>query len=197
MKKLLFSALIIIIIIVLSMFFYERNYLNPVNEKYRVYSDLIESRFNDVKEKSIVIMDSEGWPLGSDKTSMEEILETYKKVIPELELSTVKDYELNIQKNVVLESNFHLTHKYYIYTNDKFKALFNNNQNGWGQFHELYPDSIGVISFSNIGFNEKKDQALLCYEFGSNYLATDKCIYFLVKIKNHWVIKKSLICEMS
>jgi hypothetical protein len=68
---------------------------------------------------------------------------------------------------------------------DSFKLHPNNF---WEFFYQLFPTSNGLITFSRIGFNEEKNEAVLYFHHGRDYLDGEGSYIFMRKINGHWKI---------
>ena len=71
---------------------------------------------------------------------------------------------------------------------------------GWGEFHEKYPDSQGIIHFSRVGFNPEHDRALvwlsnMCNVGGAGLGVTQ--FVFLFKRYGVWSVKYKFVDSVT
>jgi len=59
---------------------------------------------------------------------------------------------------------------------------------GWADFYNDFPDSLGVLSFSRAAFNKSKDICLLYFEYYKDSLDASGNFVFLVKHNRDWTI---------
>ncbi|MEZ5425030.1 MAG: hypothetical protein R2747_02090 [Pyrinomonadaceae bacterium] len=70
--------------------------------------------------------------------------------------------------------------------------IFKKSPQGWGEFLKIYPKAGGIISFSRIGFNPDRTQALVYVAKRCGPLCGDGAMIFLLKKDGEWVVKKDL-----
>jgi hypothetical protein len=73
------------------------------------------------------------------------------------------------------------------------KGFFGSKgDSGWADFHRRYPEPQGYSSFSRVGFNEKKEQALVFVSYAGGWL-NSRCDYvFLVRKGTEWVVQETI-----
>ena len=115
-----------------------------------------------------------------------EVLAELKRNIKSLEDETFNNLlKVNKRSDSILynfkpiKNNF----KIVFISDSLIKDLFlNDENNGWNKFYKLYPNSKGIYSFSKIGFNKSKSQALLeFHSHGAGYYV------FYRKVDNKWI----------
>ncbi len=94
---------------------------------------------------------------------------------------TLDDYVAKNDQQQHLERLFDLKVEYeLVNNNDYLKLMFE------GTFHKKYPDTLGIIYFSRVGFNQEKTQALI---YRKMQTPSGRADYFLlVKEKGIWKI---------
>lgn len=158
-------------------------------EEYQVWNDLL--RFNNaVPVREIIVI--------TDQTSSIERLFEYlgekekDKALAELCLDekTYQEILEDAQKkdSAKLKRKFNLA-KYFLLSEKKKDQIFKGSGNGWDYFYSKYPDSGGITSFSRVGFNLKKDKALVFVGHQAHYMAGAGLYYLLSKENNVWKIK--------
>ena len=68
---------------------------------------------------------------------------------------------------------------------------------GWKVFRERYPAAFGVISFSGVGFNEQKTQALVEVGVQADWLAGHGGLALLSRDGAEWTIGSELTLWVS
>ncbi len=160
------------------------------SEIQKLYSVLI-SQYDNAKK--IVIKDSTSISyinlndLDFDqlKNEFNEFENEFENI--DIESETFKDFKnQNAQHRKLLNDEFPDDKNVYLITSDERKKIFKNNKRGWDKFYRKHPKSQGIFTFSNIGFNKEKNQALVYYGNQSHYLAGIGYLAYLVKIQNVW-----------
>lgn len=78
------------------------------------------------------------------------------------------------------------------------KALFTNKkQDGWKTFYAKFPGAGGIMSFSRVGFNEKRDRALLYSEISCGWLCGTGHFHLLKKESGKWALIESYMDWIS
>src|SRR5262249_31997876 len=158
------------------------------DDEYELYSTLIESQCMKPAIKRIVIqnqtIDGFSGSLFGDK------LESWNKYMA-VERGTLDDFASKAGRNELLSERFKLSVPYSLISLESFKEiLLHNPINGWDAFYAKYPDSAGCITFSRVGFNKKKDQALVYVDIG-RYVRNSEGSYMLfIKENGRWVLKQ-------
>ena len=70
-------------------------------------------------------------------------------------------------------------------TDEQLREVFRDN-NGWQRFRELYPESMGNVSFSRVGFNIALTQALVYAGQQVDWLMGHGAYWLLQKKENRW-----------
>jgi len=61
----------------------------------------------------------------------------------------------------------------------------------WDRFYDRFPKAMALMSFSRVGFDAKRTQAVLYADWASGPRAGRGFFHFLVRVKGRWVIKSS------
>jgi len=76
-------------------------------------------------------------------------------------------------------------------------VVFSVPGDGWSNFYKRYPGAHGILSFSRIGLNKRKDQALL----GVGNQASDKMgagnLVLLAEKNGTWAVVKEAMLWVS
>lgn len=78
------------------------------------------------------------------------------------------------------------------------EGLFKRKKHdGWKEFYAKYPDAGGIMAFSRVGFNEKRDRALLYSTIGCGWLCGTGHYHLLKRESGKWVLFKSYMAWIS
>lgn len=156
----------------------------------KVMTDCFSNKYLNEKSdslKSVVIIDKTLWHASGVKG------EPYEDFINDnfnlLDSSTYSDF-LNRNTNSHQIESIKLAKQNIIYIPDSIQnSIFNNG--GWKEFNKCYPNTIGFVEFSAIGFNRNKTQALIYYRQMSD-LPYGNGYYLLYNLENGiWNKKQS------
>jgi len=157
-------------------------------EECVVYSSLIRNMY---KAELIVIKEET-----ESFTVTEETLKYIKKVLPEIEQETLGDFKEKNKNNHTLIKNSDIEGNNVFIAEKEAEDIF-KEKNGWDEFYEKYPNSQGIMSLSRVGFNGKKNQALVSVGNQSHWLAGNGYYILLVKENNIWLIKGKVLSWIS
>lgn len=152
-------------------------------EEYKVYSAVIEAISQDNGAKKFVIV----------KTTS-----PYMLVMPEL--SYWQDFlsELSPLSNETL-TNYHERNRSSIELVNKFNVnikivlIDEEFAVGWRRHFQHFPESSGYYTFSNVGFDSLKTQALVFVSLNCGPLCGDGTCYFLIKENGKWEIEQKRV----
>ena len=164
-----------------------------VNEIYRV---VIQEKFTFNGETKLIVLESQttGCPMYEDESARREwghtpFQQTAKEMMPDADPLLLDDY---LAKNRTPEplkvSNLGLN--YVLVTNSdlpdgKFDEF-------WTTFYQKFPNSSGIIFFSNVGFNEQHDQAFIYAGRSCGGLCGEGEYVLLRKVNGRWVIQQEV-----
>jgi hypothetical protein len=78
------------------------------------------------------------------------------------------------------------------------EALFDiKGRDGWESFYARYPDAGGIMAFSRVGFNEKRDRALLYSTISCGSLCGTGHYFLLKRDSGKWVLLKDYMAWIS
>ena len=159
-----------------------------VGKQYAVYSQIIRSMFlHDHTERLVIKEKTVHWDMSNN-------LDYLKENMPELQDSTLEDF-LQVNKEVQqLDKKFTIPVETTMLSKEEFDDIFENG--GWDEFYKRYPGAPGIIAFSQVGFNHRKDQALTYVENSVHYLAGAGYLILMVK-GDVWKIQKSIMVWIS
>ena len=163
---------------------------DSVSDANEVYGALIHERFT-VKDKLIVICsETTGFrmlvneSMESEWKYPDQFHNMMKELMPEAEAQTLDDY---LSKNETSEQLkvWNLDINYVLV---KRSDLPPGVDDFWARFDAKYPNSSGLIFFSNVGFNERHDQAFVYVARNCGGLCGSGGYVLLKKINGKWEI---------
>jgi hypothetical protein len=78
------------------------------------------------------------------------------------------------------------------------EALFKSKKHdGWESFYAKFPGAGGIMAFSRVGFNEKRDRALLYSQISCGWLCGTGHYHLLKRESGKWVLFKSYMAWIS
>jgi hypothetical protein len=174
------------------------------SEEYAVYSALLNTEYASANVKRFVITretDSRtthpfrgfigGWaPSGAKR--------------PETEPATKSDFDGKNDKSCLLDRRFaDLKTQYDLVTSDELHGIFvldadgHVNEESWAPFYKRYPGAAGILTFSRVGFNSKKHQALVYVAIQRGLLGGSARFFVLAKINKTWEVRKQVVVGLS
>ena len=156
MKKYLFLFILAISLITIAASAATKYILGP--EEYLVYATLIDDWYvNDQSELAVIRGRT---ALHRSRFFLAKELAYVKDGMPELEQSTVNDFVAKNLESYPLDAFVNQRADYKLLSQEEINHLF-HLKDGWIKFYEKYPDSNGILTFSRVGFNLDKQQALV------------------------------------
>jgi hypothetical protein len=176
--------------------------IDPSAERFKIYRLLIDRFYIEKEDQQIVINQNSSLP-GIPITSMnliffsprinKDILTNFEKVnrIPN---KIVADFPVDSQY-VFMSLNVGEAH-----FKDRSKN-FQTYYNCMKRLKRLYPDSVGIITFSKIGFNKKLDQGLVTFLINRPRRQHTAGVVFLEKKKgplpHFWSVEETEIGDFN
>ena len=179
-------------------------------DEYDLYSFIIESQCVKPSIKGVVIENqtTEGLSLGKllfndnfETLLLNHNLETWNTIKFEfwnkslgVEQETLEDFASKAERNDRLSERFKLPVPYSLISQESLQEIFRPTAyEGWIHFYKKYPDSSGIISFSRVGFNRKKEQALVFVNISRGSRDDEGSYLLFVKLNNKWVLRTKKI----
>jgi hypothetical protein len=123
---------------------------------------------------------------------------------PETSPDLAADFDAKNKVSYRLENHFTLKVPYVLVTSDELHGFFfplkedsQPDMESWPHFYQKYPGAPGILTFSRVGFNDKKDQALLYCAYQRGLLGGGGRFFVLSKINGSWEIKNEVIVWLS
>ena len=169
-------------------------------ERYAVYDALLNYLFSEVLKKtpSIIVIEEHTKIWYSNNIKAEEVpralsylkLPDMQKRLPSLSAATFDDFIAQNQVPVSLKDSFSVEPKRVILSAEEQKSLFSK---GWQPLHKKYPNSQGLTTLSNVGFDGEMKQALV--HIISTREAIDGLAFYAVLEKQNgkWQVKEKYI----
>ena len=156
------------------------------DEEYAVYTALFGEKIKLVVIESPESKDNVEW---IDRIFKESL--SHSDLFNSLSSATIDNLISRNRHIRPLKNLFKTNVKCVILSRAELNEIFDNNpttlREQWQQFYEKYPDSGGFYSFSRVGFNNEKTQALLFVgHFCGALCASGKWI-LLTKMEGKWV----------
>ncbi len=155
-------------------------------EEYEVYKAWLEKSFITSDTKQIFITK---FTIYRDLNSAIDSREN-RQLLLRLQSSTLEDFRLHNRKSLELKNDFGVSPIVNLIIEDDL-----GNYLGNGSPYPDFAKKFGAeyrISFSRVGFNKKKNQALIQVDYRSNTIRKYQFGYYflLSKEKDSWIIKK-------
>ena len=163
-------------------------------EEYAVYSAIIDARAKRAGEEGgkpervLVVSDmTEPW---HDFTNEEAFYAGLKESSKELLDETIEDYKSKNRKPHKLSPRLSVKVRYVLVDADEIRGFFKGKgPAGWEDFYKKYPTSGGFLTFSRVGFNSDKTQALVYQSHNCGGLCGEGSCLLFVKKDGAWVEK--------
>ena len=160
-----------------------------------IYRLLVHEKFTFNGEVKLIVLQSETTtcPMYEDESVKkawghpESFHQMVKEFMPEAERQTLDSYlAKNKAPEPLIVSNLGINYvvvKGSDLPDDKFDRF-------WTKFYKKYPDSSGIIFFSNVGFNDEHSQAFVYAGRSCGGLCGEGEYILLNKVNGRWVIQK-------
>jgi len=119
---------------------------------YEIYSKII----SDFKSNTLVIKkETRGFEFNPE-------FKNFKKHFETLDRETFDDFALKLLTEDTLTNNFITGKKIVFINSEEIQELFSSvTSDGWETFYKEYGKTLGITTFSRIGYNKSKTQALV------------------------------------
>ena len=163
--------------------------LDPDIEEYAVYAAILEGTFVREDTRQVLIMDH-------TRIRESEIVDIYLDDLQEktpLAPELIASFKERNQEPHLIEPVLDLEVEYQLLTQEEVDELRSQDEtSGWKLFYEKYPDTVGLIHLSRVGFNADLSQALVYiahYHYQQPLLGG---YYFMIRQDGRWVIESGL-----
>ena len=163
-------------------------------EIYRVYDAVIAEMFKggnvtfdtQAVVKMYVINDTTTTSFASDENK--ENWDQVKIRLPKLSDDLIKVFESRLKSPTRLERRFNLGLSYVLVDHREFERVWDKSPDWWSEFYKKYPDSGGVVTFSNVAFSKDGDQALVYFFHWCRQLCGTGHYLLLNKNEKTWTV---------
>ncbi len=150
-----------------------------VDETYIIYSAILNKQFPSAQ---LLVTDHTNVGLFDKEFRNDNIAGLSSK--------TVTDYnEKQIESEQPIRNDFVGNFQSILFSQKESKALFGKPENVTGRFRQKYPNIKSIVTFSRIGFNAEKTQALVCISHWCGGQCGAGTFYFLMKTSGKWAIQ--------
>ena len=160
------------------------------DEEYAVYSALINENTSDENiNRVLVIKDQPTVWVGSldeeKNTFYDDLLKSSSLLLEE----TVDDLRAKNKETHAFTRRFDIKRRYVLVSEKEIEDIFKEGGGWWEEFYRRYPESRGFATFSRVGFNADKTQALVYQAHSCGGLCGGGGYVLLVKVNGVWTNK--------
>jgi hypothetical protein len=160
------------------------------DEEYAVYSALINENTGDENiNRPLVIKDKPTAWVGSLEEEKSTFYEDLQKSSPNLSSETLDDLQAKNDETHTFTRRFDIKRKYILVSEKEIDDIFKKGGGRWEEFYRRYPETRGFVTFSRVGFNNDKTQALVYQAHSCGGLCGGGGYVLLVKINGVWTSK--------
>lgn len=161
----------------------EQNSLQITDEDYAVYSAILTDEQPDAE--LIVINDHTSHGLIANAKN-------FSNSISNLSEDIIQDYQIKNEDDLKLSNNFLIKNKISFLSDKEENQIFRKGQDGWANFHKKFPKANVIISFSRVGLNKERTQALVSVSTGCGWLCGEGNFILLQKESGKWIIQNKI-----
>jgi hypothetical protein len=164
------------------------------SERYAVYSAVLKDMFVRDSTRLLVIESK----TGDDFTdSGEKRWDYIEKGLAPISRPTIDDFKQKNAQPSDIENKFPLSTKVTLLSKADVDKFFGEGGGWWKAFYEKYPNSPGLITFSNVGFNNEMTQALLYVGTQCDGLCGEGNYVLLSKTDGNWKVERKVMTWIS
>ena len=160
------------------------------NEEYAVYSALINENTSDENINRVLVIQDQptAWVGSLDEeknTFYDDLLKSSSLLLAE----TVDDLRAKNNEAHAFTRRFDIKRRYVLVSEKEIEDIFKEGGGWWEEFYRRYPESRGFATFSRVGFNDDKTQALVYQAYSCGGLCGGGGYVLLVKVNGVWTNK--------
>lgn len=168
----------------------------PDSDDYAIYSLIIRTQFTDKGFSKIVIQQDTAtvrdWtPEPEDE---QKFCDAISRLLPGTQADSIGDFKA---KNGEASSLANYSGLGTLIAKEQVKSFFSGTGGGWNVFYKKYPGSQGILRLSRVGFDRKRDQALLYFGNQRYWLAGAGYLVLLARKDGGWFIVKQHMLWIS
>lgn len=157
--------------------------INPDVEEYVIYNALLEYRFSRGNTKQVLIMDQ---TRVNNPNLLERDLTAFQENYP-FEPGLIDNFRERNQQPYPLEPELAISLEYQLFSQGEVDKLRPQDEaSGWKLFYELYPETVGFIYLSRVGFSSDFSQALVYLEWDRYDQPIQGGYYLFVNQDGRW-----------
>jgi hypothetical protein len=159
-------------------------------EAYEVYSAAMPMDSSYQDSKTVLILQTippSEWLIGSPRGALHgdaEFNRTFAPIFDSFDKANLESKSL--EQHFAIPKPYELISQHDIDTAFRRRAS-NGMDDGWSGFRETFPESVGYLILSAVGFNADRTLALVYIEHRCGGLCAAERYYMLEKRKGHWV----------
>ncbi len=157
-------------------------------EEQAVYAALLSNY--DVRERVVLSKTTDS---GFEFTGQTE----QPQGMPGLSEELWQDYLAQNDRSYPLSQGMEVGVEYVLLDAEEMSDIFSNYEDGWNEFYSRYPDSPGITTFSRVGFNPDRTEALVYMGTQFHYLAGAGNLVRLEKQNGEWKIVDRMMLWIS
>lgn len=167
---------------------------DEVIESRDVYSAILQQAFIRHRYRTVVIVTTSADCLlidvnpNTDASPTVEQLYARERTVMPVQLDAVADYaHKNETQGELSLKDLGIPNE--LISPEQVAELFEKGGGGWDTFYKRYPGSLGLVSFSKVGFNARRDQAFVYVAKTCHWLCGDGEYILLNKEHGQWTVK--------
>lgn len=165
------------------------------DEEASVYSTILNERYAKNPDKFIVVVEK---TFGAPSLARELDSEYRKARLSPLSQATIESYKERNKEPLRLKGFANAKVKYSLMKDDEWEELFEKDiLSGWKSFRQRYPDAVGVVRLSRVGFNPEGTQALVLLLYGCGEVCGEGTFILLTKAEAGWRIEQSVVVVVA
>jgi len=157
----------------------EINQISAIDEQYAVYSAVLTDK--RYKNEEFVINEYTSPGFMSDGVNLNQFFSA-------LAADTIADFQLNNETERKLEDNFAINDRVVFFSKKELEQLYRKDR--WNKFYKRHPKAHGIITFSGVGINRERTQALVNVSKNCGFLCGQGEFIFLQKKNGKWAIEQ-------
>jgi hypothetical protein len=177
--------------------------INLETERHAVYSAVIRDMYAEDGTKLLVVSREAVCVPASGDEEVEELPDRMGafaiKELRELKQDTIDDFRVTAKQCRSLSEQLDIPVKYVFVTEKEIERLFEKGGLGqaWEHFYSRYPNSSGIIGFSNVGFDREMNQALVATSRSCGSLCGAGHYVLLTKDNGVWKVHSKTMTWIS
>lgn len=169
-----------------------------VPEEYAVYDAIINDLYikEDVK---IIVLREQTIDFLHSGDDLEVPMKYVKNKFPKLANDTLNDFLTRNGHTHILENEFKLRVPCVLISEEQYREVWNtvDGRFGWTEFYNKHPGAQGIAALSRVGFNNKKDQALVYLGNSPSTMGGQSYYVLLEKQGGNWKVQERYLWSVS